>query len=107
MVLTLCPKLVSLALVIDTTQLDGIDVESPGIYYDGLQELALGNSLIDSSVDIALVLSSLFPNLPEVNLVHWIGSTLGALFNERGVMESWTLVSRILGGFRKDAVLGQ
>lgn len=50
-VLGSCPDLVSLSLVIDATQLDGIDVKSPanGIYYDGLQELDLGNSLIDSS----------------------------------------------------------
>ncbi|KAG1718214.1 hypothetical protein EDD22DRAFT_749887, partial [Suillus occidentalis] len=68
-VLGSCPDLVSLSLVIDATQLDGIDVESPenGIYYDGLQELDLGSSLIDSPLDVALVLSSLFPNLPEVN----------------------------------------
>jgi hypothetical protein len=72
----LCPKLVSLSLVIDITQLDGIDVESPGngICNNGLQELVLGNSLIDSPVDVApsLVPSSLFPNLPEVNLALWI-----------------------------------
>lgn len=96
-VLGSCPDLVSLSLVIDATQLDGIDVKSPanGIYYDGLQELDLGNSLIDSPVDVALVLDGLFPNLPELNLAHWIGT----LFDEGGVMESWTLVNDILRGF--------
>jgi hypothetical protein len=90
--------LVSLSLVIDATQLDGIDVKSPanGIHYNGLQELDLGNSLIDSPVDVALVLDGLFPNLPEVNIAHWIGTTLGALFDEGGVMESWTLVNDLL-----------
>ncbi|KAG1870205.1 hypothetical protein DFJ58DRAFT_723102 [Suillus subalutaceus] len=101
-VLRLCPELASLSLVIDTTQFDGIDVKSPGsgIRNNGLQELVLGNSLIGSPLDVALVLSSLLPNLPEVNLSPWIGGPLDALFDKPWAMEQWKLVNRLLGGFR-------
>ncbi|KAG1752913.1 hypothetical protein EDB19DRAFT_973715 [Suillus lakei] len=101
-VLRLCPELVSLSLVIDTTQLDGIDVKSPGngIRNNDLQELVLGNSLISSPLDVALVLSSLFPNLAEVNLAPWIGGPLDGVFDKPRAVGQWKSVNRLLGGFR-------
>lgn len=101
-VLRLCPELVSLSLVIDTTKLDGVDLKSPGngIRNNVLQELVLGNSPISSPLDVALVLSSLLPNLPEVNLALWIGGPLDALSDKPWAMEQWKLVNRLLGGFR-------
>lgn len=109
-VLRLCPELVSLSLIIDTTQLDGIDVKSPGngICNNGLQELVLGNSPISSPLDVALVLSSLLPNLPEVNLSLWISGPLYALFNKLQA-EQWRLVNRLLDSFRivRTRCLGQ
>ncbi|KAG2120386.1 hypothetical protein DEU56DRAFT_928412 [Suillus clintonianus] len=101
-VLRRCPELVSLYLVVDTTQLDGIDVKSPGngIRNDGLQELVLGNSPISSPLYVALVLSSLFPNLAEVNLAPWLSGLLRKFSSKVQVMEQWKSVNRLLGGFR-------
>ncbi|KAG2129739.1 hypothetical protein DEU56DRAFT_816489 [Suillus clintonianus] len=110
-VLRLCPKLVSISLVIDTTQLDGIVVTSRGngIRNGGLQELVLGNSLISSPWDVALVLSSLFPNLAGVNLAPWFGDPPHVYFRERQALEQWMSVNYLLGGFRtlKTRCLGQ
>ncbi|KAG2154389.1 uncharacterized protein EDB93DRAFT_1131952 [Suillus bovinus] len=110
-VLRLCPELVSLSLVIDTTQLDGIDIKSPGngIGNNGLQDLVLGNSPISSPLDVALVLSSLLPNLMGVNLSPWIGGPLDALFAKQWAMEQWKQVNRLLGGFHivRTRFLGQ
>ncbi|KAG2111190.1 uncharacterized protein F5147DRAFT_686696 [Suillus discolor] len=110
-VLRLCPELVSLSLVIDTTQLDGINVKSPGNgnRNNGLQELILGNSPISSPLDVALVLNSLLPNLPGVNLDVWIGGPLDALFEKPWAMEQWKLVNCLIGGFRvvRTQCLGQ
>jgi hypothetical protein len=83
-------------------QLDGIDVKSSGngIRNNGLQELVLGNSLMNSPLDVALVLSSLFPNLPAVNFASWIGGPLDALFDRSRAMEQWKLINRLFGGFQ-------
>lgn len=72
-VLRLCPALISLALVIDTTKLDGIDLRSPGgeHFYNHLKVLSLGSSIIDSPLNVALILSGLFPHLGQVNLGCW------------------------------------
>ncbi|OAX37412.1 hypothetical protein K503DRAFT_866904, partial [Rhizopogon vinicolor AM-OR11-026] len=67
----LCPSLTYLALVIDTTKLNGIDLQCPGggICNMNLRKLILGNSHIDSPLNVALMLSALFPNL---GLIIWI-----------------------------------
>ncbi|KAG1751460.1 uncharacterized protein EDB91DRAFT_609285 [Suillus paluster] len=92
--LQLCPALTSLGLVIDTTELDGIDLKRPGggSYNPHLKFLAFGNSPIESPVDVALVLSGLFPYLKQVNLDCWDTSSKK--------MERWTSVNSILDGFR-------
>jgi hypothetical protein len=83
--LRFCLQLLHLSLVIDTTQLDGINVRSPGneIRSDKLQERALGNSPIDSPLNMALVLTSLFRDLEEVNLDPWNSTPLRSLVNYR------------------------
>ncbi|KAG2076491.1 hypothetical protein BDR04DRAFT_1089610 [Suillus decipiens] len=67
--LRLCPISTSLALVIDATKLDGIDLKNP----DGkrcnkyLKHLDLGNSLVETPTKMALIISDLFPNLKQVD----------------------------------------
>jgi hypothetical protein len=75
--LRLCPALTSLALVIDTTKLDGIDLKCPGgeHFTNHLKDLTLGNSIIDSPLNAALILSGLFPHLGQVNLNCWDTAT--------------------------------
>ncbi|KAG1870775.1 hypothetical protein DFJ58DRAFT_24470 [Suillus subalutaceus] len=68
--LQLCPILTSLALVIDATKLDGIDLKSPGggSCNKHLKHLVLGNSPVGTPLKVALILSGIFPNLEQVNL---------------------------------------
>ncbi|KAG1890171.1 hypothetical protein F4604DRAFT_1643764 [Suillus subluteus] len=99
--LQLCPSLISLALVIDTTKVDGIDLRSPG---DGhftklLKELSLGNSVIDSPLNVALILSGLFPDLEQVNLDCWNTTFMNALPQKKSAMKQWASVNSFLRGF--------
>jgi len=99
--LRLCPALISLALVIDTTKLDGIDLRSPGgeLFYDHLKVLTLGNSVIDSPLNVALILSGLFPHLQQVSLGCWSTTPMKSLPQKGPAMEQWTLVNSFLRGF--------
>ncbi|KAG0693303.1 hypothetical protein DFH29DRAFT_964674 [Suillus ampliporus] len=97
--LKLCPELVSLSLVIDTTHLTGIDLKSlrNGVCNNRLQELVLGNSPIDSVPTVALILNSLFPNLKEVNLGPWRSGPLYSLTDKTRKIDQWKSVNRLLG----------
>ncbi|KAG1831895.1 hypothetical protein F4604DRAFT_1606490, partial [Suillus subluteus] len=84
-----CPALVSLALVIDTTKLDGIDLKSPGgdHFTKNLKDLILGNSVIDSPLNVALILSGLFPDLEQVNLDCWDTVLMHSLPQKKPAMD--------------------
>ncbi|KAG1736877.1 uncharacterized protein EDB91DRAFT_495084 [Suillus paluster] len=99
--LRLCPALTSLALVIDTTKLEGIDLKCPGgeRCNEQLKSLALGNSSIESPVNVALILSGLFPCLTQVNLDCWDTAPMNSLPQKKSDMERWELTNSILGGF--------
>ncbi|KAG1751459.1 uncharacterized protein EDB91DRAFT_609264 [Suillus paluster] len=97
--LRLCPALNSLALVIDTTtKLSGIDLQCPGggSRNKHIKSLDLGNSPINSPLNVALILSGLFPCLKQVN--HAYGQY--SMPQRKLVKEQWDLVNSILGGFR-------
>ncbi|KAG1890169.1 hypothetical protein F4604DRAFT_1914710 [Suillus subluteus] len=87
--LRLCPVLTSLSLVIDATELDGIDLKCPGggLCNKHIKFLALGTSPLRSPVNVAVILSGLFPCLEEVD----IG---GSASNK------WIIVNDFLSGFR-------
>ncbi|KAG2355750.1 hypothetical protein BDR07DRAFT_1613517 [Suillus spraguei] len=97
--LRLCPGLTSLALVIDTTKLDGIDLKHPGggISNQNLQSLVLGNSPIESPANVALILSGLFPRLHWLNLEHC--DPLQNLLSGGKLKKKWVLVNVFLGCF--------
>jgi len=99
--LRLCPALTSLALVIDTTKLDDIDLINPsgGCFNTCLNNLALGNSLIDSPVNVALILSGLLPRLDRVNLDCW--NIIRIYDPSQGIQarKEWESVNSILRGF--------
>ncbi|KAG1846727.1 hypothetical protein F4604DRAFT_1547496, partial [Suillus subluteus] len=67
--LRLCPALTSLSLVIDATELDGIDLKCPGggLCNKHLNFLALGASPMRFPVKVAVILSGLFPRLEKVD----------------------------------------
>ncbi|KAG1762907.1 hypothetical protein EDD22DRAFT_1050458 [Suillus occidentalis] len=90
-----CPALTSLALAIDTTESEGIDPKCPG---NGrcnkrLEFLALENSIINDPVNVALVISGLFPSLEQVDLAFWKRDTMPN-------MNPWAIVNNVLHGFR-------
>ncbi|KAG1751464.1 uncharacterized protein EDB91DRAFT_1243725 [Suillus paluster] len=99
--LRLCPALISLALVIDTTKLDGIDLKYPGggSCNKKLKSLVLGNSPIVSPLNVALVLSGLFPCLEQVDLDYWDLGLMTFSPQKNPVMEQWALVNNFLTGF--------
>ncbi|KAG2111184.1 uncharacterized protein F5147DRAFT_771916 [Suillus discolor] len=98
--LQLCPALTSLALVIDTTKLDGIDLRNPsGGRFNTLNCLTLGNSPIDCPVNVALILSGLFPRLEQVNIDCWNGYQLYVIPQRTPAMKQWASVNSILRGF--------
>ncbi|KAG1816164.1 uncharacterized protein BJ212DRAFT_1356725 [Suillus subaureus] len=68
-----CPALTLLALVIDTTKSDGIDLKCPGggRCNKRLKFFSLGNSRIKHPVDAALIISGLSPYLKRVDLACW------------------------------------
>ncbi|KAG1751465.1 uncharacterized protein EDB91DRAFT_1216743 [Suillus paluster] len=97
--LQLCPALSSLGLVIDTTKLEGIDLNSPYSWsYNRLQCLTLGNSLIESPPKVALILSCLFPLIRRVELRCWYEAPMNSLLQRKSEMESWASVNSILRG---------
>ncbi|KAG1869794.1 hypothetical protein C8R48DRAFT_99787 [Suillus tomentosus] len=89
-----CPALTSLTLVINVTKLNGIDLKSPGggCRNERLKFLALGKSPIKVPVDVALIISGLFPNLKKVDC--WDGYQMG-----QNKSLNWELVNSIIGGF--------
>ncbi|KAG2355754.1 hypothetical protein BDR07DRAFT_1425268 [Suillus spraguei] len=99
--LRLCPALISLALVIDTTKLDNIDLTNPngGSLNTCLNRLTLDNSLIDSPVNVALILDGLFPHLEQVDLDCWERIPMSNLPQKIPAMEQWVSVNDILRGF--------
>ncbi|KAG1900584.1 uncharacterized protein F5891DRAFT_1032737 [Suillus fuscotomentosus] len=91
-----CPALTSLTLVINVTKLNGIDLKSPGggCRNERLKFLALGNSPIKVPVNVALIISGLFPNLKKVDC--WDAYPMG---QKKSVKQQWELVNSIIGGF--------
>lgn len=91
-----CPALTSLTLVINVTKLNGIDLKSPGggCRNEHLKFLALGNSPIKDPVNVALIISGLFPNLKKVDC--WDAYPVG---QKKSVKQQWELVNSIIGGF--------
>ncbi|KAG1752898.1 hypothetical protein EDB19DRAFT_972825 [Suillus lakei] len=101
-IIRLCPVLTSLALVIDTTKLDGIDIRNPGggeNFKTYLNNLTLGNSIIDSPLNVALILSGISPRLKQVNLDCWDTAPMNLLPQKKSAMEQWVLVNSFLSGF--------
>ncbi|KAG1784567.1 uncharacterized protein HD556DRAFT_1451650 [Suillus plorans] len=102
--LRLCPSLTSLALVIDTTKLEGINLRSPGgeNFSTRLKDLTLGNSIISSPLNVALILSGLFPYLEQVNLDCWDTAPMNSsrsVLHKYSEMEKWEAVNSFLHGF--------
>ncbi|KAG1816163.1 uncharacterized protein BJ212DRAFT_214497 [Suillus subaureus] len=100
--LRLCPVLTSLSLVIDTTKMDGIDLKRPGggLCNKHLKFLALGNSHIKSPLNVALILSGLFPLLGQVDLAWWdMMKLMSSSYQKEPMMEQWVLVNSFLSGF--------
>ncbi|KAG1761783.1 hypothetical protein EDD22DRAFT_804142 [Suillus occidentalis] len=102
--LQLCPALTSLALVIDTTELDGIDFKFPGggICNNHLEKLVLTNSPMESPLNVALILSGLFPNLLKVDLDCWDSVPKNSVPQKQLAiqLEQWKAVNLFLHGFR-------
>lgn len=94
--LRLCPILTSLALVIDATKLDGIDLKTPGggICNKYLKHLVFGNSPVETPLKVALILSGIFPNLEQVNL-----DCADAMQTKWTNIKQWALVNSFLDGF--------
>ncbi|KAG1851354.1 hypothetical protein F4604DRAFT_2045887 [Suillus subluteus] len=106
-VLRLCPSLTSLALAIDTTKLEGINLRSPGgeNFNTYLSDLTLGNSLITSPLNVALILSGIFPCLEQVNLDCWNTAPMNSswsVLDRNSVMEKRASVNGFLHGFNID-----
>ncbi|KIK37254.1 hypothetical protein CY34DRAFT_93075 [Suillus luteus UH-Slu-Lm8-n1] len=99
--LRLCPALTSLTLAIDATKLDGIDLKCPGgeHFTHHLKDLTLGNSIIDSPLNVALILSGLFPHLEQVNLDCWDTALLLLTYHSTLAIEHWVSVNDFLRGF--------
>ncbi|KAG2740912.1 hypothetical protein P692DRAFT_20880501 [Suillus brevipes Sb2] len=103
-VLRLCPFLTSLALAIDTTSLEGINLRNPGgeNLNTRLNDLTLGNSLIASPLNVALILSGIFPCLEQVDLDCWNTAPMDLLLSAHDknlAMEKWASVNSLLDGF--------
>jgi hypothetical protein len=94
--LRLCPILTSIALVIDTTKLDGIDLKNPGggRCNKYLKHLVLGNSPVGTPLNVALILSGLFPNLEQVNF-----DCPDTMQINKSITERRASVNRFLDGF--------
>ncbi|KAG1870229.1 hypothetical protein DFJ58DRAFT_723125 [Suillus subalutaceus] len=96
-----CPALTKLALVIDTTKSDGIDLKCPGggRCNKRLEFLTLGNSRISGPVNVALIISGLFPYLKEVDLSCWERPPMNTTANRKADMGKWATVNMMLRGF--------
>ncbi|KAG2342864.1 hypothetical protein BDR05DRAFT_963668 [Suillus weaverae] len=96
-----CPALTSLALVIDTTKSAGIDLKCPGggRCNKRLKFLVLGNSRIDVPVDVALIISGLFPYLKQVDLACWERPPMNTTAGRKADMNQWAIVNMMLRGF--------
>ncbi|KAG2074692.1 hypothetical protein BDR04DRAFT_1071132 [Suillus decipiens] len=96
-----CPALTSLALVIDATKSDGIDLKCPGSgrCNKRLEFLALGNSPIKVPVNVALIISGLFPYLKRVDLACWEIPPMNTMARRKVDMEQWAIVNMMLSGF--------
>lgn len=94
--LRLCPNLASLALVVDTTKLDGIDLKNPGggNCNKHLKHLVLGDSPVGTPLKVALILSGLFPNLEQVNF-----ECSDTAQTKKSILERRASVNSFLGGF--------
>lgn len=102
--LQLCPALTSLTLVIDITKLDGIDFKSPGggICNNHLEKLVLSNSPMKSPLNVALILSGLFPNLLKVDLDCWdplVPKIPMSRVRSEKQLEQWKAVNLFLHSF--------
>ncbi|KAG2074690.1 hypothetical protein BDR04DRAFT_1092906 [Suillus decipiens] len=86
--LRLCPALTSISLVIDATKLNGINLKSPsgGLCNKHIKLLAIGGSPVRSPIEVAVILSGLFPRLEKVDLGN-------------SISEKWELVNSFLNGF--------
>ncbi|KAG2364607.1 hypothetical protein BDR07DRAFT_1608072 [Suillus spraguei] len=95
--LRLCPILTSLALVIDATKLNGIDIKSPdgGRRNKYLKHLDLGNSLVGTPLKVALIISGLFPNLEQVNF-----DCLDTMQIKKSTRERRASINSLLSSFR-------
>ncbi|KAG0694386.1 hypothetical protein DFH29DRAFT_1006385 [Suillus ampliporus] len=98
------PRAASLALVIDATKLEGINLRSPGgeNFSKCLKDLTLGNSIISSPLNVALILSGLFPYLEQVNLDCWDTAPMNSsrsVLHKYSEMEKWDAVNSFLHGF--------
>ncbi|KAG2111176.1 uncharacterized protein F5147DRAFT_771909 [Suillus discolor] len=91
-----CPALTSITLVINVTKFNGIDLKSPGggCRNERLKFLALGNSPIKVPVNVALIISGLFPNLKKVDFWDAYPTV-----QKKSVKQQWELVNSIIGGF--------
>ncbi|KAG1790519.1 uncharacterized protein HD556DRAFT_695181 [Suillus plorans] len=91
-----CPALTSLTLVINVTKLNGIDLKRPGggCRNERLKFLALGNSPVKVPVNVALIISGLFPNLEKVDC--WDAYPM---VQKKSVKQQWELVNSIIDGF--------
>ncbi|KAG1752884.1 hypothetical protein EDB19DRAFT_1670354 [Suillus lakei] len=98
--LRLCPALTSLSLVIDTTKVDGIDLKYPSgrSRNKHLKFLTLGLSSIKSPLNVALILSGLFPCLEQV-YISWWEMLMPSSSQNKSTMEQWQLVNSFLAGF--------
>lgn len=96
-----CPALTSLALVIDTTKSGGIDLKCPGggRCNKRLEFLTLGNSRISGPVNVALIISGLFPYLKQVDLSCWQRPPMNTTAHRRADMGQWETVNMMLHGF--------
>jgi hypothetical protein len=96
-----CPALTSLALVIDTTKSEGIDPKCPGSgrCNKRLKSLALGNSPINDPVNVALIISGLFPYLEQVDLACWSTRLMNTKDQGASGMSPWAIVNNMLHGF--------
>ncbi|KAG1777765.1 hypothetical protein EV702DRAFT_1196975 [Suillus placidus] len=96
-----CPALTSLALVIDTTKSDGIDLKCPGggRCNKRLESLVLGNSPINVPVNVALIISGLFPYLKQVDLACWERPPMNTTARRKADMNQWAIVNMMLRGF--------
>ncbi|KAG0701008.1 hypothetical protein DFH29DRAFT_587695 [Suillus ampliporus] len=99
--LRLCPALTSLTLVIDTTDLQDMDFQTPGdgICNKQIKNLVLSNSPIDTPLYVALILSGLFPYMDRVELNCWDSAPNNLSHQKQSAMKQWESVNLFLRSF--------